>query len=90
MILLLFIHKFIFEGTQPTGTPIVNSPVNCNFEKPCAYFQDTTDRFDWTRNSRGTNSGSTGPSADHTYGTNRGHYMYTEASAPRKRGDAAR
>ena len=43
-------------------------------------------QFDWTLNSGGTLSGSTGPSDDVTGG---GNYMYIETSSPRAPGDSA-
>ncbi|XP_033751996.1 MAM and LDL-receptor class A domain-containing protein 1-like [Pecten maximus] len=63
----------------------------CNFESAtiCGFQQSHTDQFDWTRGSGSTNSVGTGPSNDHTYGTSRGHYMFTEASG-RQRGNKAR
>ena len=53
-------------GTTPTG-----NPADCDFESAniCNYIQDKTDIFDWSRNSRSTSSGGTGPTSDHTYGT---------------------
>ncbi|KAK7473655.1 hypothetical protein BaRGS_00035133, partial [Batillaria attramentaria] len=68
-----------------------SNPGTCDFEDPqlCGYTQDTSDKFDWTRQARGTQSSRTGPSSDHTYGTAQGHYMYIETSAPRVRGDNA-
>lgn len=44
----------------------------CSFEAPdiCGYTQDhDTDNFDWSRSNGPTASISTGPAADHTYGT---------------------
>jgi len=44
----------------------------CSFEASdiCGYTQDhDTDDFDWVRSSGPTSSISTGPVADHTYGT---------------------
>ena len=44
----------------------------CSFEAAdiCGYKQDhDTDKFDWVRSSGPTSSISTGPAADHTYGT---------------------
>lgn len=52
--------------------------------------QDLTDNFNWTRKSGSTGSRGTGPTADHTYGTPTGHYMYIEASAPSRPGQLAR
>ncbi|CAB4000024.1 MAM and LDL-receptor class A domain-containing 2 [Paramuricea clavata] len=66
-------------------------PGRCDFEHGlCAWEQDTTDEFDWTRNTGYTPSYSTGPITDHTTGQATGHYMYTETSWPRKPGDRAR
>jgi len=47
------------------------------------------DVFDWTRDSGGTPSSSTGPSIDHTTGTSSGYYLFTESSSPRTQGDDA-
>ncbi|KAL8608892.1 hypothetical protein ACOMHN_065230 [Nucella lapillus] len=68
------------------------SHIDCDFEASdiCKYRQETTDDFNWTRNQRITGSSNTGPSADRTYGTNSGHYMYIEASSPRRAGQTAR
>ncbi|XP_078575825.1 MAM and LDL-receptor class A domain-containing protein 1-like [Branchiostoma floridae x Branchiostoma japonicum] len=64
-------------------------PCVCDFDTDlCQYTQDTTDDFDWRRNSGGTNTGDTGPPADHTTGS--GRYMYIETSSPRRRGEIAR
>nr|KAG5689549.1 hypothetical protein BaRGS_022052 [Batillaria attramentaria] len=59
------------------------SNIDCDFEPAniCNYTQETTDDFDWIRNSRSTNSANTGPTNDHTYGTNSGcvsfwYHMY--------------
>ncbi|KAJ7393789.1 hypothetical protein OS493_003449 [Desmophyllum pertusum] len=61
----------------------------CNFDgSTCGFTQDTTDKFDWTRNKGNTSSFQTGPSSDHT--TGQGYYMYTETSSPRNPGDVAR
>ncbi|XP_078575821.1 uncharacterized protein LOC144861696 [Branchiostoma floridae x Branchiostoma japonicum] len=66
-----------------------DSPYCCDFDTDlCQYTQDTTDGFDWTRDSGGTGTGSTGPSTDHTTGS--GHYMYIETSNPRQQGDITR
>lgn len=40
----------------------------------CGWTQDTTDDFNWRRQSGSTSSYRTGPSFDHTYGTNKGRY----------------
>ncbi|XP_078575824.1 MAM domain-containing glycosylphosphatidylinositol anchor protein 1-like [Branchiostoma floridae x Branchiostoma japonicum] len=66
-----------------------DSPNSCDFEaNVCQYTQDTTDDFQWTRNSGWTRSYGTGPTGDHTTGS--GYYMYVEASSPRQQGDIAR
>ncbi|XP_078658171.1 MAM domain-containing glycosylphosphatidylinositol anchor protein 1-like [Branchiostoma floridae x Branchiostoma belcheri] len=47
----------------------------CDFDSDlCGYNQDTADDFDWTRDSSGTPSVNTGPTADHTTGTSSGLY----------------
>ncbi|KAK7098915.1 hypothetical protein V1264_003130 [Littorina saxatilis] len=73
---------------QGQGTSLVG--LSCNFESNniCGYTNDKED-FTWTRKIGRTTSGGTGPPNDHTYGTSRGHYMYTEASAPRRTGQKA-
>ena len=50
---------------------LVTISVVCDFEDAslCGYQQALNDQFDWTWHSGGTNSASTGPTADHTYGT---------------------
>ncbi|XP_069133149.1 MAM and LDL-receptor class A domain-containing protein 1-like [Argopecten irradians] len=65
--------------------------MTCNFETTtiCGFKQSHADQFDWTRGSGSTGTSGTGPSNDHTYGTSRGHYMYTEASG-RQPGNKAR
>lgn len=40
----------------------------------CGWTQDTNDDFNWSRDSGSTASYRTGPSFDHTYGTNKGRY----------------
>ncbi len=47
--------------------------------------QGSADNFDWTRDSGGTPSSSTGPTTAH----DGSYYMYTEASSPRVNGDEA-
>ena len=60
----------------------------CDFETEeiCNYENDLTANFTWIRNKAGTSSLTTGPSFDHTYQTSIGHYMYIEASSPRRPG----
>ncbi|XP_035827621.1 MAM and LDL-receptor class A domain-containing protein 1-like [Aplysia californica] len=63
----------------------------CDFENDlCGFSQDLYDDFDWTRKAGSTDSVGTGPSSDHTYGTSIGHYIYIEASSPRRPGEKAR
>lgn len=62
----------------------------CNFEYGlCSWQQSTTDSFDWQRHQGPTNSFNTGPTADHTYGTRTGYYMYIESSRPQRPNDTA-
>ncbi|XP_063956551.1 MAM and LDL-receptor class A domain-containing protein 1-like [Lytechinus pictus] len=72
----------------PTTAPHIVIPVgpaNCDFEGGlCSFTQDSTDDFDWTRNSGPTNTANTGPDDDHTHAgssTIAGSYMYTEADS---------
>ncbi|EDO47787.1 predicted protein [Nematostella vectensis] len=73
----------IADGACPTQT-------FCDFEgDTCGWTNPQGDQFDWTRDNGGTPSLTTGPSTDHTTGTNNGYYMYIETSYPRKPGDKA-
>ncbi|CAE1261841.1 unnamed protein product [Acanthosepion pharaonis] len=65
---------------------------SCDYEDGiCGWTQDLGDDFDWKIHSKKTSTRYTGPSNDHTYGNvSEGHYIYTEASAPRRPGDQAR
>ncbi|WGD34158.1 LamG-like jellyroll fold domain-containing protein [Olleya sp. YS] len=66
-------------GCSGTCSSTVSSfPYNEGFESGLgAWTQDTTDNFDWTRNSNGTPSNNTGPST-----ANGGNwYIFTEASS---------
>lgn len=65
---------------------------SCNYEDGiCGWTQDNGDDFDWEIHSEETPTRSTGPFNDHTYGNaSEGHYIYIEASAPRRPGDQAR
>ncbi|XP_077978860.1 MAM and LDL-receptor class A domain-containing protein 1-like [Glandiceps talaboti] len=80
------------DVTLSDGICSVPATIDCDFEDDhiCGYDQDTSDDFDWTRGSGSTLSNNTGPSYDHTYGTDQGYYMYMEASSPRVAGDVAR
>ncbi|XP_067654503.1 MAM and LDL-receptor class A domain-containing protein 1-like [Haliotis asinina] len=68
-----------------------SSPGDCTFESGLCTWKNTAngDQFDWTVDSGGTSSTSTGPSTDHTLGTRQGKYLYIETSAPRLTGDKA-
>lgn len=64
--------SFSLNAATPSPSPGTQmSTIDCTFESAdiCKYIQDTTDRFNWTRKTRTTNSRFTGPSNDHTYGT---------------------
>ncbi|XP_070566390.1 MAM and LDL-receptor class A domain-containing protein 1-like [Ptychodera flava] len=78
--------------TLTAGVCPVPAEIDCDFEDDhiCGYSQDSSDDFDWSRGSGDTLSNNTGPSYDHTFGTDKGHYMYIEASSPRVAGDVAR
>ena len=44
-------------------------PERCDFETGlCNWYQDKSDKFDWTRSQGGTPSYETGPGVDHTKG----------------------
>lgn len=63
---------FSLNAATPSPSPGTQmSTIDCTFESAdiCKYIQDTTDRFNWTRKTRTTNSRFTGPPNDHTYGT---------------------
>lgn len=63
--------------SQTCGTTISSYPYSENFESGVgSWTQDTGDNIDWTRDSGGTPSGSTGPST----GNGDTWYMYVEAS----------
>ncbi len=69
------------------GAYVINSfPYSQSWEDGTGLWtQSANDDFDWTRNSGGTPSSSTGPLSAHD-GT---QYMYTESSSPRVNGDEA-
>lgn len=67
--------KFFFGYCPP-------SP-ECDFENGdhyCGFRQDTTDNFDWKVGTGATVTDGTGPSYDHTYQSDIGHYVYMDAS----------
>ena len=62
---------------------IVLTANQCTFDKDkCGWTNDVqdNDHFDWSRKNGRTASIGTGPSVDHTTGTNQGYYMYIETS----------
>lgn len=68
--------------------------MSCSFEKGFCHWKNLensrVDHFDWTLWNGSTPSRNTGPSNDHTLGTSKGVYAYTEASEPQQRNDRAR
>ncbi|XP_035827615.1 MAM and LDL-receptor class A domain-containing protein 1 [Aplysia californica] len=93
--------KIVFEAikgssyTSDIGLDDVNvkmgaciTPATCNFERDlCSWINVPSADFDWQKLSGATGSYSTGPTTDHTTQTVSGHYLYLEASAPRRRGE---
>lgn len=62
----------------------------CDFEDgSCNWQQDTTDDFDWVRQSGHTPNPNTGPESDHTTNTAAGHYFYLPSSAGDQAGQKA-
>ncbi|XP_070567019.1 MAM and LDL-receptor class A domain-containing protein 2-like [Ptychodera flava] len=78
----------LFDGECPT--PPYHS-LECDFEDNhlCDWTQESDDDFDWTWGSGSTVTPGTGPSVDHTTGTDQGHYLYVDA-ALQTLGDKAR
>lgn len=60
---------------------LVIAATKCTFESnQCGWVNTDKDNFDWKRKQGRTPSYGTGPSVDHTTGTNQGYYMYIETS----------
>ncbi|XP_038071819.1 MAM and LDL-receptor class A domain-containing protein 1-like [Patiria miniata] len=80
------VHEEICGPTVPL------MDLKCDFDSYnlCQFNNSQNDDFDWTLDSGGTSSSSTGPNADHTQGNSNGVYIYTEASSPRLPSDKAR
>ncbi|XP_059145829.1 mucin-2-like [Physella acuta] len=79
----------LWDMAPPECKP--SDELGCDFEKSlCGWSDDTTDDFDWIRNSGETVTGDTGPMVDHTTNTANGYYIYTESSTPQQKGDKAR
>ncbi|CAF3948718.1 unnamed protein product [Rotaria sp. Silwood2] len=82
------------DDVQLLDGPCIKSDfysISCTFEEEhiCGYSSDPTG-FPWTRIKGFTTTLSTGPSEDHTFGTEQGHFMFIESSLPQKPGDKAR
>ena len=76
----------IIQEVDPSTYIISSFPYMQSWESGLGLWsQGTNDDFDWTRNSGGTPSSSTGPTGAHD-GT---YYMFTESSSPRVNGDEA-
>uniref|UniRef100_H2YIR2 MAM domain-containing protein n=1 Tax=Ciona savignyi TaxID=51511 RepID=H2YIR2_CIOSA len=66
---------------------------NCDFEAGLCGWHNTYgegDDFDWIWSSGATPSAYTGPTADHTTGTDEGHYLYVESTSLNLGGENAR
>ncbi|KAF6018699.1 hypothetical protein EB796_023000 [Bugula neritina] len=65
------------------------NPTDCNFEQGLCLWrnENSNDDFDWLLGTGSTTSRYTGPTVDHTIGTDSGSYLFMEASAPRRPGD---
>jgi hypothetical protein len=77
------LYIFIYTGSViPTGSVASigqASQLSCYFEdSDCGYTNSQANDFNWTRNSGPTSSRSTGPHADHTYGTKLGNVKRTK------------
>ncbi|XP_068427543.1 MAM and LDL-receptor class A domain-containing protein 1 isoform X2 [Clinocottus analis] len=69
--------------------PCPNSDM-CDFEEGSCYWQQqTTDDFDWVRQSGSSLNPNTGPDSDHTTNTPGGHYYYLPSSAADRAGQSA-
>ncbi|XP_030849917.1 MAM and LDL-receptor class A domain-containing protein 1-like [Strongylocentrotus purpuratus] len=85
-------NGFCSEIVVTPAPSTIPSLSECDFENPdlCGYWQqNVTDDLDWYRVRGQTNTANTGPSNDHTYGTDAGYYMYIESSSPNQDGDTA-
>ncbi len=76
----------VVSEVDPSQYIISTFPYSQSWENGLGLWeQGINDDFDWSRNSGGTPSSSTGPTGAH----NGSYYMYTEASSPRLNGDEA-
>ena len=62
----------------------IGTTPQCDFEQStiCGFTNNQAEQYHWQWHQGGTASLGTGPSADHTFGTRNGHYVYMESSAP--------
>ncbi|CAH1779976.1 unnamed protein product [Owenia fusiformis] len=63
---------------------------SCDFEVDICGMKHDVAQVEWRRHNGRTETDLTGPSIDHTFRTNEGHYIYFESSAPTITGDKAR
>uniref|UniRef100_A0A3B4UGP8 Si:ch211-106h4.4 n=1 Tax=Seriola dumerili TaxID=41447 RepID=A0A3B4UGP8_SERDU len=75
------VHQVVLEATVGgEAGDIAIDDILCDFEEgSCNWQQQTTDDFDWVRQSGSTHNPSTGPDSDHTTNTPAGHYYYKGA-----------
>ncbi|KAK8747888.1 hypothetical protein OTU49_016211, partial [Cherax quadricarinatus] len=88
----LYCNGIYWNDTEPTCVAPAEPAVSCSFENDlCGWSNDPSNHFNWERKRGPSQSftAGTGPSADHTLGTNQGHYMYVDASIPRDVGENA-
>jgi len=78
-----FIDNFPYSQDFELMQNCSNAPGQaCELSPTDGWYNDTTnDDIDWTVDTGGTTSGSTGPNVDHTLGNTAGKYLYTEATA---------
>ncbi|GAB1608584.1 hypothetical protein Ahia01_001142600 [Argonauta hians] len=66
------------------------TPGFCEFENGlCNWKNDKLDDFDWIISQGITDTTGTGPVFDHTLQNSKGHYLFIDASSPRRPGDVA-
>ncbi|XP_053484115.1 MAM and LDL-receptor class A domain-containing protein 2 isoform X3 [Ictalurus furcatus] len=71
----------VTKGQCKEGTVVSGLFVGCQFEMDSCEWKDVSvGQFSWQRGRNGTTSDNTGPSVDHTTGTELGWYMAVEAS----------
>ncbi|GFR70364.1 MAM and LDL-receptor class A domain-containing protein 1 [Elysia marginata] len=72
----------IHYSPQPCPHADFSPMSDCDFEMDyCGFTNFSANSFNWTKSYGKTQSTYTGPSTDHTYGTDQGHYLYVEASS---------